>query len=69
MFVPSAAEIRQLRTDLGLTQQSFAHELGVSFSAVRNWEYGHKTPRGLSLVALQRLDRRRRRERELVAVG
>ncbi|OQC13496.1 MAG: RNA polymerase-associated protein RapA [Lentisphaerae bacterium ADurb.Bin082] len=40
----TAAEIRKVRKALGLTQQQFAAQLGVSFTAVNRWERGHNTP-------------------------
>jgi putative transcriptional regulator len=39
-----AALVRQLRDRLGLTQEQFAQELGVSFSTVNVWENGKRAP-------------------------
>lgn len=41
-FTPDA--IRKLRKALGLTQESFAAELGVHVSNVSRWEGGCSTP-------------------------
>lgn len=45
-------EIKRLRKSLGLTQEQFAHRLGVTVKAVNRWENGHAKPTGLSQVAL-----------------
>lgn len=45
-FTPTA--IRKLRHALGLTQESFAHEVGVSVSNVNRWENGHARPSRLA---------------------
>jgi transcriptional regulator with XRE-family HTH domain len=39
-----AALVRNLRDHLGLTQEQFAQELGVSFSTVNVWENGKREP-------------------------
>ncbi len=44
----------ELRSRLGLTQQEFAHRLGISIRAVANYDSG-KPPNSKSLSALQRL--------------
>jgi DNA-binding transcriptional regulator YiaG len=36
--------IRELRARLGVTQDEFAHALGVAESTVRNWESGRNPP-------------------------
>jgi len=46
------AEIRALRRQLGLTQEEFAHEVGVTFATVNRWENGKSKP---SRLALRRL--------------
>jgi putative transcriptional regulator len=50
--------VKKLRTNLKLTQESFARELGVSVSTVQKWESGRVRPRGLSLKALEELARK-----------
>ncbi len=42
------ATIRKLRHALGLTQESFAHEVGVSVSQVSRWESGLAKPSRLA---------------------
>jgi transcriptional regulator with XRE-family HTH domain len=39
-----AALVRNLRDHLGLTQEQFAQQLGVSFSTVNVWENGKRAP-------------------------
>lgn len=39
-----AALVRSLRDHLGLTQEQFAHQLGVSFSTINVWENGKRDP-------------------------
>jgi DNA-binding transcriptional regulator YiaG len=44
----AAEEIRQLREALGLTQEQFAREVGVSFSTVSRWETARGEPSPLA---------------------
>jgi len=55
-WAPTA--VRRLRKKLKLTQESFAHQLGVTWVSVSRWENGHSTPRGLSAKALDALAKR-----------
>jgi putative transcriptional regulator len=55
-----APDIRQLREALGLTQEEFARELGVSFSTVSRWETGRGRP---SHLAIHRIEEARERLR------
>ena len=43
--------IKQLRKSLGLTQESLAKRLGVSFASVNRWENGRTKP--IKLAELQ----------------
>lgn len=36
--------VRRLRERMGLTQEQFAQEVGVTFSTVNQWENGHRRP-------------------------
>lgn len=49
----SAAEIRQIRHDLSVSQQVFADILNASASAVRAWEQGTREPDGPTRRLLQ----------------
>jgi transcriptional regulator with XRE-family HTH domain/superfamily II DNA or RNA helicase len=48
-------EIKKLRKAMGLTQQEFATELGVSFAAVNRWERGRNAPQPDRLVRIRKL--------------
>ena len=50
-------EIKKLRESLGMTQEEFARELGVSFSTVSRWETGRGQP---SRLARQQIDQLRK---------
>ena len=39
-----ASLVKTLRHRGGLTQEEFAHEFGVTFSTVNNWENGRRRP-------------------------
>jgi DNA-binding transcriptional regulator YiaG len=48
-------EIRTLRKHLDLTQEEFAHEVGVTFATVNRWENGKSKPSRLAVRVLQRM--------------
>ena len=48
-------EIRKLRKQLNLTQEEFAHEIGVTFATVNRWENGKSEPSRLALNVLTAL--------------
>lgn len=54
----TAAEIRELRERLGLTQEQMAARVGVSFTTISRWERGHRPPSPMAAAALARIDRR-----------
>src|SRR3954465_5899459 len=47
-----AENIRTLRHNLGLTQEEFAHRLGITVATVNRWENGHNSPTRLARKAL-----------------
>jgi len=49
-------DIKELRLKLGLSQEEFAHKLGVTLSTVNRWEKGHFKPSKLALKALKKLE-------------
>ena len=55
----NAGNVRALRRRLGMSQEKFAAEIGVSFSTVNRWENAHRQPSPLSWRAVQELARRR----------
>lgn len=40
-------EVRILRNEVGMTQEEFAHFLGVTAGTVRNWERGRSPVSGI----------------------
>lgn len=46
-------DVRNLRRRLGLTQVEFAVRFGFSVETVRNYEQGHRRPRGAARVLLR----------------
>ena len=54
----NAGSVRVLRQRLGMSQEKFAAEIGVSFSTVSRWENAHNEPSALSWRAIQELARR-----------
>ena len=54
----NAGRVRAVRQRLGMSQERFAAEIGVSFSTVSRWENAHRKPSPLSWRAVQELARR-----------
>lgn len=50
--------IRDMRTKLSMTQEEFAHALGITVSTVNRWENGHSEPSKLARATLSRLAER-----------
>ncbi len=48
-------DIKKLRKKMGLTQEQFAAEVGVTVSTVNRWENGKGKPQHLALVRLHEL--------------
>jgi putative transcriptional regulator len=46
-------EVRSLREQFGLSQDKFAHLVGISVGTLRNWEQGRRKPEGPARVLLQ----------------
>ncbi len=51
-----AALVKTLRQRLGLTQEQFAHRLGVTFASVNRWENGQVKPSPLARRRLETID-------------
>ncbi len=47
--------IRELRSEMELTQEQFAALLGVVYPTVNRWENGHAQPSPLALQQIQRM--------------
>ena len=51
---PRIADIvREVRLELGVTQEQFANILGVTFPTINRWENGHCVPSRLALKSLR----------------
>jgi putative transcriptional regulator len=48
--------VKGLRERLGLTQKQFAHEVGVTFSTVNQWENGRRRPQPFLLKRLREME-------------
>ena len=44
--------LKEIREQLGITQEQFAHDLSISFSTLRRWENDHTSPRRLAKIRL-----------------
>jgi putative transcriptional regulator len=56
---PTPNPVRELRTQLGMTQEEFAHAIAVTVSTVNRWENGHANPSKLAWRAIEGLARKR----------
>ncbi len=50
------ALVKGLRARLGLTQEQFAHEVGVTFSTINQWENGRRRPQPFLLKRLLEME-------------
>ena len=46
-------DIKEVRKNIGLSQQKFAELFGISVSTLRNWEQGRRKPSGSANVLLR----------------
>ncbi len=53
--------IRRLRQELNMTQESFAHEIGVTFATVNRWENGRTIPNKVAQKVLRLLEKKLRK--------
>lgn len=44
--------VKNIRINVGMTQNEFASAFGISVSTLRHWERGDRTPQGPALVLL-----------------
>jgi len=51
----TADEIKRLRESFGMTQEDFAHEIGVTFATVNRWENHKAVPSRLAVKMLEQL--------------
>lgn len=54
----TAKEIKEIRSNLGMTQDMFAGIIGVSKKTVEAWESGRNTPNGAArrLISIMQMD-------------
>jgi putative transcriptional regulator len=57
-FNMEPSRIRELRQRLRLTQEDFAHMIGVTFSTVNRWENGKSQPNRIALRLLAGLEKK-----------
>ncbi len=50
---PTPAEVKALRVKLGLSQPQFARRFGFTVSAIRQYEYGRRSPKGTATTLLR----------------
>ena len=50
--------IRQLRADLGLTQEQFAAKIGATFSTVNRWENDKSKPSPLAMLRIKKFQQK-----------
>lgn len=57
--------IRKLRMELNMTQESFAHEIGVTFATVNRWENGRTTPNKVAQKVLRLMEKKLRKMKKV----
>ena len=57
--------VKEVRSQLGLSQEELARALGVSFATVNRWENGRTTPSRLALRQFEQFCQDKRKEGEL----
>lgn len=50
-----ADKVKFVRTKLNMSQEDFAHEIGVSFATINRWENGNYNPSRLARKAFEEL--------------
>lgn len=48
-----AEQVKHVRSELKLSQEDLAHELGVSFATINRWENGNYNPSRLAKKAFE----------------
>ena len=55
--VPGKIDVRKVRQRLGMSQEEFAAQFGISPATLRNWEQGRRLPEGPARVLLNIIER------------
>jgi putative transcriptional regulator len=53
VHTPTPLDVKAIRSNTGLTQESFAARFGFSVGTLRHWERGDRQPHGAARVLLQ----------------
>jgi putative transcriptional regulator len=53
VHVPRAVDVKKIRKQLGLSQETFAATYGFALSAVRDWEQGRRRPERSARILLK----------------
>ena len=53
VHVPARVNVKKIRTQLGMSQESFAQTYGFALSAVRDWEQGRRQPERSARILLK----------------
>jgi putative transcriptional regulator len=57
ILVPPRINVKRVRRKLGMSQNDFADQFGISAATLRNWEQGRRQPDGPARVLLTIIDR------------
>ena len=57
VHVPREIDVRAIRDRLGMTQEEFARQFGLSVNTLRHWEQGKRVPEGPTRAYLLVIDR------------
>lgn len=52
VYRPRLVDVREVRLQVGMTQEQFAARFGFSVATLRHWERGDRAPAGPALVLL-----------------
>lgn len=50
-------ELKQIRKELGLSQQDFAVRLGVGIATISRWEHGINCPSKLAMEQIKKINK------------
>lgn len=50
-----AREIKDLRLDMGISQEEFAHKVGVTLMTVHRWESGKTKPHKIFVTKIRKI--------------
>jgi putative transcriptional regulator len=53
VHVPEQVDVKKIRRQLGLSQETFARTYGFALSAVRDWEQGRRRPERSARILLK----------------